>query len=242
MDGSRLESDLQEPFEAYRARPAPDTRRRLVEQLRPDIDRAIQAHVGRKDPLLRSRAKQEVLKGLPRFDPQKSGLRTFVHNQLQGLRRYAAQESRGVDAPQRVVLDKRALDMAHRELESELGRAPNDEELSQRSGLGQKRLAYVRGYNSGLPASAALESGSASFLPGADDASQAWVRLIYDESDEQDRKILEHTLGLNNQPRLGNQEIAKKLNRTPAAVSRRKAALQRRIDEEPQLSPFRRGA
>jgi hypothetical protein len=82
------------------------------------------------------------------------------------------------------------------------------------------------------------QGGIASHLPGSRDASDAWVSIVYNDLPTIDQKIMEYTLGLHGHKKLNNQEIAKKLNRSPGSISQRKVKIQQILDQESDLSPF----
>jgi hypothetical protein len=83
------------------------------------------------------------------------------------------------------------------------------------------------------------ELGSGGLDPAVESpAASQWVELIYDDLSQLDQKILEWTLGFNGKPVLSNQEIARRLGRSPGAISQRKLAIQQLLNQEQELSPF----
>jgi hypothetical protein len=72
-------------------------------------------------------------------------------------------------------------------------------------------------------------------------AGKAWMGLIYADLSQSDKKIFEWTLGWNGHKTLQNQEIARRLRRTPGWVSQRKLLIQKTIERESDLSPFNGG-
>ena len=73
--------------------------------------------------------------------------------------------------------------------------------------------------------------------PLAVDGNRQWVFLSTGERGA-DQKIMELSLGMRGHKPLSNLEIAKKLGRSPGALSQRKAKIQAMIDKEEDLSPF----
>jgi hypothetical protein len=61
---------------------------------------------------------------------------------------------------------------------------------------------------------------------------------VYQDLEPTDQQILEMTLGMNNRRKMSNLDIAKALNRTPAAITQRKMKIQKLLDQEQALSPF----
>jgi DNA-directed RNA polymerase specialized sigma subunit len=241
----RGKTDSLEPvYQQWKAGKGPEANAQALQSLEPTIQQAIRTHVGQDDPITHSRARRMALEGLRRFDPERASLQTHLFNELKGLKRYAAQRSQPVRAPERVTLDRRLLDQTSQELEAELGRPPNDEEIAQKSGLSHDRMRYVRRYQPAVSEGsivnrAAGEEDAGGFMPSVqNEASNAWLRFVYDDLGPEDRKIMEWSLGLNNQPVMSNQQIAQRLRRSPGAVSQRKQRIQQMIDSESELSPL----
>jgi len=234
-----LEDEYRDAYTAWKAAPGPDTNRAIVEQLQPVVAKGIQMF-GKSDPLARSRARQLTLKSLNTYDPNRARLQSHVLNHLKGLQRQSRQ-AEFIRAPERVVLESSQLREYEQALRDELGRDPTDVELSDRSGFSPTRIAKVRRYQPGTTVGALEGLGvDTSQLPGESMSPQRNLSLhiVYDELPPTDQKIMEWTLGLHNQRRLSNKQIAQKLGITPAAVSQRKARIQQKLENAESLLPF----
>jgi len=218
------------------APPDPATNARTLRSLDPLIDRAAKTHVGDVNPLVRSRARSLALQSLQTYDPNKGRFQSHFYNQMQGLKRYSAQTAQGVRVPERVVLDRRALDMAEGELRDRLGRDPTDDELADHSGFNVRRIQKVRGYSPAMSQGyfSQLGEDGGGFEPGVNrSTTAAWEQLILDDLNPVDRKIFDyHRQGMS------NQQIAAKLRRSAGLISQRKAVIQKLLDQEQELSPF----
>lgn len=187
-----------------------------------------------------------ALDALPRYDARQAKLKTFLMNQLQGLRRAAAKDAAVINIPEQVQLDHHHMARAEDELRDRLGRDPSTDELADETGLSARRIAYVRRLK--MPAA---EGGVLQPLRGAEgddfndpavrsptggDDARAWHDFVYASlTDPADRVVMEHSLGLYGKPVLSNQEIARRLGVTPSAVSQRKTRIQGRLDERAEL-------
>lgn len=243
MINDYLEDDFREPFTAWKAAPGPESNAKMLDTLAPVIEKGIRTHVGDPNPLLTSRARQLALQGLRSYDPKRSRLQTHLFNQFQGLKRISRQQTQPIQVPERVQLDAYHLKNYEQELMDTLGREPTDVELANHSGFSRRRIAHVRRMQTGLP-EGYMEQVAPGFNPGLlpdNKAQNTWVEMVYDDLPAIDQKILEHTLGLHGRPRLPNQAIAKLLNRSPGAISQRKARIQALLDQEENLSPFLEG-
>jgi len=235
-----LEDDFKEPYAAWKANQTPTGNAAMLDTLKPVIEKGIRAHVGAPNPLLTSRARKVALEGLRTYDPSRARLQTHLFNQFQGLKRIARQQSQVIRAPERVVFDQQQLRQYEQELTDELGREPTDVELANHSGFSLKRISHVRGYQPGVSEGAleAVAPGFTGSIRPDPRSQQMWTELVYDDLAPLDQKILEYSLGLHGRKPLSNQEIARKLGRSPGAISQRKARIQQLLDQEQELSPF----
>jgi hypothetical protein len=71
---------------------------------------------------------------------------------------------------------------------------------------------------------------------GASMAHPPHVEMVYDELDDYHKKVMEHALGMNGRRALSNQGIARRLNRSPGAISQAKARIQKMLNEAEALS------
>ena len=236
-----IDVPVRDAYDQWLKTPGPQTNAQVLRALRPTIDKAIRTHVGRVDPLLRSRGRSLALEALRSYDPTRGvRLNTHLHNRLQGIRRYATRQQQVLSVPERVVLDRRVAHTAGRALEVELGREPTLDELADRTGLSATRLRRAR--QAAMPVAegylASLSEGGLAPAVARQGTSQAWLQIVYDDLGPTDKKIMEWTFGMGGQPKLTNQEIARRLGRTPGAISQRKLLIQRTLDQETALSPF----
>ncbi len=241
-----LEPDFQEPYAAWKANPTPDGNAAMLKTLQPTIDKAISAHVGQSSPLLQSRARRMALEAVRSYDPTRgSRLGTHLFGHLQGLKRVARQQSTILSVPERVSLDRYRLEESRKSLEAEMGREPTDIELADHTGFSTKRISHVRSYNPAVSQGTMEAAGEGAFTGGVTHGGGSnqdmWLKMVYEDLDPFDQKVMEHSLGLHGNEVLANHKIASKLNRSPGFISQRKKYIQQRLDEEQDLSPFYRG-
>lgn len=240
---SHLEEKYANPYSLWQRNPTRFNTTNLLRTVQPDVDKAISAHVGDSNPLIRSRAKKMTLQAIRSYDPTKARLGTHIVNHLQGLKRVARQQSQILPVPERVSLDQSYVENARRELEDELGREPTIMELADKTYLSPKRIRYVRKFRmpvaEGYLSSMSGEGEDSIPMPEIDeDRMPAWFEFVYSDLGPTDQKIMEWTLGLHGSPQLSNSAIASKLRITPGAVSARKAKIQKLLDQQSELSPF----
>jgi len=214
----------------------PQIGQELINRLNPVIEGAMQNFAGYKDPMLKSKAKIIIMKVLDKYKPESGKFENFIYSHLQGLNRYARQQEQIISVPERVHLDKYTLDETVRELRHELGREPTDQEICERTGFSPKRLAYIRKYNQPLAEGSILarnptleNSVYGQNITTNPQLDRLWVKVVYDELDPYHQAVMEYTLGLNGKPQLSNLEIAKRLNRTPGAISQAKKRIETKL-------------
>ena len=239
MPENYLESEFTDIYDKWKSDPTQDNNAEILNTLSPVISGATRMHVGSDNPLLRSQARRMTLRALKTYDPSRSRLKTHLTNHLRGLKRVSRKQSTVLAVPERVALDKYNLDLSNQELADELGREPSVSELADKTGLSSRRIAHVRCY---MPAVAeGTMQRQDDFLGAvrpAVSSSNTWQEIVYEEAAPLDKKIMEWTLGLGGQAVLPNAEIARRLKRSPGAISQRKQKLQELLDQEETLSPF----
>lgn len=241
---SRLEPEYAEAFNGWKTAPTPLSTTKLLTTIQPSIDKAISAHVGQGNPILRSRAKTMSLSALAGYDPTRARIGTHLMNQLQGLKRYSRQQQQIIRVPERMVLESNQMRDAENELRERLGRDPTGYELADHTGISTRRLAHIRRYKppmaEGFFSQMGGEEEDGGYMPSVEQAAPQdhWLELVYGDLDTTSQLILEHSLGLHGKRMLSNQALAANLGITPGAVSQRKALLQRKLDQQQDLSPF----
>lgn len=232
--------DFNDVYTQWQQNRTPELNSKLLTSVQPVIDTALSSYGGgNTSPALRSRAKIMALKAFDTFDPKRGNVRTHLLSQLQGLRRLAAKEQNIIGIPEQVGLDFQKLDSAENELRDQLSRDPTDDELADFTGLSVRRIRKVKSFHkpvaSGMLDQETTEdsySGEvASQLPGKNNSVDAWLDFVYGDLSATDKLVMDMTLGRNGRRRTSTQEIARRLNMTPGAVSQRAAKIQAMIDK-----------
>ncbi len=234
MDDDLLEPEYRDVFSAWKATPTPATSGALLKAVQPVLDSAVKTYAtSAPGPLLMGRARRLALDSMPAYDPTRAGLKTHLTGQLRGLRRIHANQSHVISIPEMLKIDSGRVQQARTTLADELGRDPTDIELADHTGFSMKRLKRINQVDFGVPEGLLgrdPETGEAS-SPGVRDNNDAWVDFIYRSLPPRDQLLMEHSYGLNGRKVLSGQDLADKLGVTPAAVSQRKAKIQKYIDD-----------
>lgn len=242
MSGDYLEAQYRPAFEAWQADQTPAGNAAFLKQIDPIVQKGAKMH-GDGSPLAASRARLVALDAARKYDPKRARLQSHLLTNMQALRRQNRQQTEVMRVPERILLESQRLHGYSQELTDEMGREPTDAELSDRLGVSIERIAKIRSYQPGMSSGQAehadpMQGQPASQLPGQKEHENYWVRIVYQDLNPLDQKIMELTLGLNGHKKLSNQEIAKQLSRSPGAITQRKLRIQKKLDQEQDLSPF----
>jgi DNA-directed RNA polymerase specialized sigma subunit len=238
--------DPEDLYKTWKASPTPKTTQALLDSLNDDIEASVRQYTGKSDQISVGYARQLAVQALPRYNPKQAKLKTFINRQIQPITRWNSSRQVAVHIPTRMRAEAASIARAEEELTEENGTPPSIDEIADRVGLPIRRIAKVR------KAAPALLSGSqvvgesddgdslfADDLPVERDTSALWASFIRHDLDRSDRIILDHTLGINGADVLPNEQIAKMLRLSPAAVSQRRNRIQSLLDKQDRLSPFR---
>lgn len=226
-----LEPEFRQDYDFWKQNPSPKTNRVMLNKMQPMINKAVSAHVGRGDPLVRSRAKKMALEALNSYDPSRARLRTHVTNYLQGLKRYSRQQTQAIPVPERRIYQFRQIENAVSELEDQLGREPSMRELSDKVGLSIGQIQKIQ--RADLPISESHIAGpEETMLPAVNkDDAEFILEVVYADLSPIDQRILELSSGMHGIRPQPVKEIARRLKRTPGAISQRKAKIQQLIQQ-----------
>jgi DNA-directed RNA polymerase specialized sigma subunit len=243
-----VSAEFDSVYPQWTANKTPETSSALLHSLQPVIDTAVMSYAGQSaSPTIRSRAKLMTLKALETYDPNRGNVRTHLLSQLQSLRRLSAQSQNIISIPEQVGLDYTRLNDTENELRDQLGRDPTDSEIADATGLSTRRIQKIRAFNQpvseGMTTREVTDEESyggdvASAIPNSTRAADAWFNFVYEDLGPVDKLIADMTLGRNGRRKTSTQEIARRLNITPGAVSQRAAKIQAMLDKQYTQSTF----
>jgi DNA-directed RNA polymerase specialized sigma subunit len=232
--------DFADLHQQWQKNQTPEMNGRILAKVQPVIDTALSSYVGTApSSALKTRAKLMTLKALQTFDPSRGNVRTHLLSQLQGLRRLSAQEQNIISIPEQVGLDFQKLTEAENELRDRISRDPSDDELANATGLSTRRIGKIRAFHKPIAeGSTVIETaddyadsgGVASKIPGQTNEQDAWMNFVYGDLTPTNKLIMDMSLGRNGRKKASVQEIARKLNITPGAVSQRAAKIQEMLN------------
>lgn len=233
---AKLEEQFAGPYADWKKAPGPATVGPLLTAAEPLLRAGAKRYAGGDDPINFGHARRLFLQGLPRYDPQRAALSTFVYSQLQGLRRPDRRAGRGVRVSDRVAADRYAVEESRRSLADENGREPTDDEVMDHAMIGPSRYAKALSYHPAVPQGAldAAANGAGGYEGVAvlgRTPTDGLQDLVYAGLPPGDQLVMSLALGRHGRQPLSNQEIAAKLRKSPGAVSQQKARIQKLLDE-----------
>jgi DNA-directed RNA polymerase specialized sigma subunit len=230
-----------DPYEIYKLKPTPQALKATVDHHKTYIDNTVFRMLGKQpSPVVRTRADLLAAEAIRKYDPQtKVPLKNWIAQGLQGIHRISKNVTEIVKVPDQVRRDAANLARARGELQEKLMREPSDEELADHTGVSvkkQRRIAQGSMWTKAEGAfTAELERGDEDAdenMPGIPKDPMAEVHdYVYHDLDDIDKQIFQYRLGYRGGKVLPNQEIARRLNITPSAVTQRAARIQRRLEE-----------
>ena len=237
-----LSGDFDTLYPQWQKTPTPELNNKIVRSIQPIIDTAVSSYAGQgASPTVRSRARLMALKALNTYDPQRGNVKTHLLSQMQSLRRLNAKSQNIVSIPEQVALDHLRLNEVENTLRDALGRDPSDDELADNTGLSTRRIRKIRNFHQPVSEGmTAVRTGNsdddtnteiATTLPGRTTETDAWLDFVYGDLTPVDKLVMDMTLGRNGRRRASTQEIARRLNISPGAVSQRAAKIQTMIDK-----------
>jgi len=232
--------DFNDFHKQWQAAKTPENNTQILHRVQPVIDTAVASYASSNpSPTIKTRARLMALKALESYDAKRGNVRTHLLSQLQGLRRLSAQEQNIISVPEQVSLDYQHLSAAENELRDKLSRDPTDEEIANETGLSARRIKKIRAFNVPVASGATTRNTDeenyggdvASQIPTHGAAEEAWLDFVYGDLAPTDQLIMDLTLGRNGRKPTSTQEIARRLNITPGAVSQRAAKIQTLINQ-----------
>jgi hypothetical protein len=221
-------NDWETSYKAWQTDPTPDQLHGVVKALAPTIQQQLARAGMHQDPLLKAKAQTLAAAAVQTWEPGKgSNLPTWVGHQMTQLHRFRRLNNQVLQVPEGLQLDALRLENARRQFEDEKGQEPDEEELSDYSGLPMRRMRDIRAAMPTTPGTGALPEGVTQ--QSAPDHVPEAMDAVYNSSDRVDRLILEGRLGFNNKPQQPTLKLLERTKLSPSQLSRRVAALAGRI-------------
>ena len=202
----------------------------VLKKLRPTIDSALHSYAQGMEDDMRISATKLALAALKSYDATYGASpTTHVFTALKRLNRLASTRSNIIKYPEQLSMDRFKVAKATEAFEDEHNREPSMAELADLTGISQKRIKQLESMNTVVSASSTINPETqADTLGTKATADDDYYEYVYNSVSPIDQKIMEWTSGKGGKT-YSNMEIARKLHVTPAAISQRKAAIQKKL-------------
>jgi len=228
---------MEDAYQIWKNDPTPDNMGNFLDAAEPVIQSSLKSYAAGNDTL-KGTARLLASQAVKKYDPKKgTKLSTYMMTQLQPLTRHSRQYSQVSYVPERVSMDLYSVNQAHQKYFDQYGREASESELADMTGLSPRRIARVRRYGKGDLAESSMtendEGESSVMYPGVSkvDPEQVWMEYVHHDLAPVDQKILEWRTGYNGKQIISNNEIARRLNLSPGAISQRAARIANKLAE-----------
>ena len=223
-------------WKAWKADPNPKTLSHLFRQMEPVMFSATKINQGSISPaVIQAEAKIQALKAFKTYDPKHEvKLSTHVHNYLQKVNRLNYQYQEIFAVPEQRRIKYQTFQKAKQDLEDNLKREPNAEELADhlhwsRAEVGRFLSESKTELSDSQPHSSDLALHDVHSIRDA-----TMMSYIYNDLPPKSKMLLEHTAGYNGQPVLTNPQLMKKFGMTLGQLSYAKKDLREHIQKAQQ--------
>ena len=199
--------------------PTKDNMQKIVSSVDNLIGSEVMRYQGTLKPsMLKSYAKKYVADAVKKFDSDKgSHISTHIINSLKRLHRLNYKNVQGLKSSEQVQSRMNTFLNTNMLLEDKLGRSPNVDELAKALDVTPK---FIKRLKNSIKHENSSESDSFSIKPTYEvDPERDALDLVYHDSPDIHKKIIEYRTGYMDTPILANTDIAKKLNISPVRVS-----------------------
>jgi DNA-directed RNA polymerase specialized sigma subunit len=181
--------------------------------------------------LLKSKAKLLTIDAIKTYDPLSgANLTTHVYNYLRPINRESKDMAEVAPMSRHYSDESAKMINAVTSFAEENGREPDDSEIRDMLGISQKRLEKLNKIvKYEIPESQVIGGMEDEDTDEQSDRLNLWTDYVYHDLGTKDKKILDLKLGRNGHTEMSNEEVAIKLNTSPAEISNRSAYIASKI-------------
>jgi DNA-directed RNA polymerase specialized sigma subunit len=226
---SRSERD-KELWKQWNTNKSPQNLSALLKAIDPVINSEVQKQMGTIPPaILKLKAKALVIKALPKYNPDKAQLNTFIVHQLAPLKRENMKAQNIIRMPENMQLKVRTFIDRKQRLEDKLRREPTSLELADELKWSLKEVKRMeRQFHTEANVGSLIYEEGASYL---DSKLNLRTDLVFRSLAPRDQLIFEYSTGYGGKQKISNNEIARKLKVSSAYISQRKKHIMGKLKE-----------
>lgn len=208
----------------------------FLKDVEPTIVKAVNAYSA-GDRSYMTQARIMAIEAAKTYNPERgASIDTHVYGQLRRLQRVSAQRGNLTRISENVAQQRAQVQRAIRELSADLGEEPTTDQIADKLGMSRNRINDLMNYKPIVPDSIAVSpEGDSLAVADVDKALALYDNVIYEDLDNIDKKIYEWSTGYGKGEKLSGIEIARRLNMSPAAVSKRYVKISQKFAEDREL-------
>lgn len=239
---TKQEQDLA-AFLEWQKDPSPEASYTLIKKLEPYISHTIIAAGGDPDnPALRAKACMMALQYMKKYNPEHSTVQNYIYGQMRGLNRVIGNDNNIIQVPESVVLARKQIDEAEKELFDQLGYYPSTAQIANYTGIPVKKITKLRDVSPAVSEGtvAALENAADTHMRmvGSTAGDDAWNEYVYDTLSDRQKAVMERLYGMHGYKPQTPEMISKDLDISRAAVSQHKKAIDKLLDDDARYGLF----
>lgn len=224
-------TQMQQLVLRWKKQKRPQDTKAIIKYLQPTIQSALHTYTPGQQNSFRIKATKLALDSLSQYDASKNTApSSFVFTNLQRLNRIRRQRQNIIHIPQSQVYLKQQIDKKIAQLQQDLGRQPNIDQICDATGMSKKKLQKLQEGSIFSESSSINPQNNQSTFGIKDITDKDYYNYVYSSVGDIDKKILQWSMPYKGTP-LSNNQIAKKLKLSAGAVSQRKAKLQQMMSE-----------
>ena len=223
---------VKDVIKRWQKNPTPADTEFLLNKMKPTISSAMTSYAPGMNKQLGVKAAHLALQALQAYDPTKgTDPTTFVFHNLKRLNRLAGKRQNIMPISEVASREGRFLAKVRDDFIDTYDREPSEMELADMTGYTLKKVNKILNRDSIRSDSSMIndESHESTFTT-KDVTDDDYYNYVYASVGPTDQKIMDWASGRGGKV-ISNMDIAKRLRVTPAAVSQRKAKIQRLMSE-----------
>ena len=241
LEGAKLPVDTTVPadklsvkdvIKRWQTKPTPEDTEFLLTKMKPTISSAMNSYAPGMGKQLGVKAAHLTLQALQSYDPTKgTDPTTFVFHNLKRLNRLAGKRQNIMPLSEVASREGRFLAKVRTDFMDTYDREPSELELADMTGYTLKKINKILNRASVRSDSSMIDEEShESNFTSKDVTDDDYYNYVYASVGPTDQKIMDWASGRGGKV-ISNMDIAKRLGVTPAAVSQRKAKIQKLMSE-----------
>lgn len=202
----------------------------LLKQVRPVISKASNVYAGRVNiprPAVEAEFEIKAIDAINTYDPNRSALHTHMTNQMKAARRFITTYQNVARITEKRINRLGDYQRAVGSLQDDLGREPSVQEIADKMKQPKKMVSLLQMENKGEVPFSMMTGGST--IEHRVSEEEEVLSLLPAELSREENLVYEYLTGVGGKPKLNASAVARKLNMSPAKVSRIRSSIAKKV-------------